>query len=232
MKVVLLCVALMSAAYAEPVPSADEIVKKLMAADDARHAALRDYSAVRKYSLVNSRFGVKASLTVRMTYRAPGPKQFEEIAHSGPAPLRSKIFQRMIETEQKASSGLAREETRMSSGNYNFRYVSTADCESRHCYVLDVEPKSTNPLLFRGRIYVDSEDFAVAYMDGSPAQNPSFWLRKTVITQRYHKMGEFWLPALNASNSDVRMFGHSEVKIEYTDYAVNPPAGAAVASGN
>ena len=71
---------------------------------------------------------------------------------------------------------------------------------------------------------------SVAYMDGTPAQNPSFWLTKTIITQKYQKMGAFWVPAMNSSNSDVRVFGHSEVKIEYAEYRLNPDPQPAVSA--
>lgn len=202
-------------------PSADEIAAKLAAADDARAAKLQNFTSIRQYSMVNARFGVKARMTVRMSYQTPGPKKYEVLEQSGPGPIRSKVFRRMLDTEAQASVGPAREETRISPRNYDFGFVETRVDDGRKCFVLEISPKTDNRLLFRGRIYVDAEDYAVVYMDGTPAQNPSFWLRKTAVTQKYKKVGAFWLPALNASNSDVRVFGHSEVRIEYADYQVN-----------
>ncbi len=40
-----------------------------------------------------------------------------------------------------------------------------------------VEPQTNNKLLFRGRIWVDAEDFAVVRIEAVPAKNPSFWTK-------------------------------------------------------
>jgi hypothetical protein len=215
-----------------PAPTADEIVARMVAADDARAPKLHDYTSLRKYSLDNKRFAVHAGMTVRVTYQYPGPKHFEITEQSGPAPVRAKVFRRMLDSELKASSGQAREDTRFSPRNYAFTLVATREHEGRRCFVLKTEPKSDNPVLFRGEVYVDAEDYAVAYLDGAPAQNPSFWLRKTAIHHRYGKFGPFWLPLSNDSGSDVRMFGHTQVRIEYSEYQINKlESSPAVASG-
>src|SRR6478672_1223802 len=87
-----------------PAPTADEIVARMVAADDARAPKLHDYTSVRKYSLDNKRFAVHAAMTVRVTYQYPGPKHFEITEQSGPAPVRAKVFRRMLDSELKASS--------------------------------------------------------------------------------------------------------------------------------
>ena len=75
--------------------------------------------------------------------------------------------------------------------------------------------------LFRGRIFVDAEDWAVARIEGTPAQSPSFWVRKTAFVHTYHKYGPFWLAESNQSDTDVLVFGHTQVRIEYSDYHIN-----------
>jgi hypothetical protein len=41
------------------------------------------------------------------------------------------------------------------------------------------------------------------------------------VEQRYGRTGQFWLPALNHSTADARIFGSTEVVIEYSDYKTN-----------
>jgi hypothetical protein len=208
--------------------TAGEVVARMMAADDARIPQLHDYTSIRRYSLDNDRFGVHAAMTVRVTYRAPGQKEFEVLEQTGPGAIRSKVFRRMLDSELKGSNGAGREATRFSPRNYEFVLVGFDVRDSRRCYLLDVSPRTTNALLFRGRIAVDAEDFAVIAMDGAPAQNPSFWLKKTEIAHKYGRFGSFWLPVSNNSSSDVRVFGLTRVRIEYSDYRIN--TGAATTS--
>jgi len=60
----LLLLAVVASLAAEvPVPTADEIVSRMMAADDVRTSKLGEYSSVRHYSLENQRFGVRATMT-------------------------------------------------------------------------------------------------------------------------------------------------------------------------
>ena len=41
------------------------------------------------------------------------------------------------------------------------------------------------------------------------------------VVQRYGRTDQFWLPALNHSVADARIFGATEVVIEYSDYKTN-----------
>lgn len=218
----LLGVALGANAAAPSVPAtSEEIVARMMAADETRTAKLMDYTSVRRYSLENKRFGVRAAMTVKVTYKSPGPKRFQIVEESGPGAIRTKVFKRMLDSELQAS-----EATRISSANYVFRLIDSRVLDGRECFVLDAAPKTNNPLLFRGQVYVDTEDYAVARIDAAPAQNPSFWLRKTAIAHRFAKYGQFWLPLSNDSGSDVRVFGHTQVRIDYSEYRINARVSA------
>lgn len=75
-------------------------------------------------------------------------------------------------------------------------------------------------LLYRGRIWVDAEDFAVVRIEAAPAKNPSFWTKETRIEQLYAKVGDFWLPVSNRSSSATRLGGHAEFTIDYQDYQI------------
>jgi hypothetical protein len=74
---------------------------------------------------------------------------------------------------------------------------------------------------------VDTEDYALARVEGEPAKNPSFWTRKVEFVQQYHKAGAYWFPMETSSETDARMFGRTDVSIRYFDYkpAVATPAG-------
>ena len=74
--------------------------------------------------------------------------------------------------------------------------------------------------LNRGKVWIDATDYALSKIEGEPARYPSFWITKTVVHHSYRKVGDFWLPARNESNTDVRLGGHAVLSIEYGDYKV------------
>jgi hypothetical protein len=83
-----------------------------------------------------------------------------------------------------------------------------------------VKPRTKNKYLFRGRIWVDAEQFAGVRIEAEPAKNPSFWIKDTKIETLYVNVNDFWLPAHNHSATDVRLGGHADFSIEYKDYRI------------
>jgi hypothetical protein len=79
---------------------------------------------------------------------------------------------------------------------------------------------------------VDAEDYAIIRVDGEPAKSPSFWIKSVHFVHDYDKIGAFWFPVLDHSVTDARIFGATEMTIEYFDYAPNRGRLAAKESGS
>jgi hypothetical protein len=103
--------------------------------------------------------------------------------------------------------------------NYEFRLIGSEPLQGRPAYVIDVIPKRSDKYLFRGRIWVDAADFALARAEGEPAKNPSFWTRSVHFVQQYRKSGPFWFPAETTSVTEAHIFGTTDVSIRYFDYS-------------
>jgi hypothetical protein len=206
-----------------PPSSAEAIVAHVLAADRARTPLLAGYTSTRRYILENKRFGTHASMTVRATFHAPDTKQFEIIEQSGPGPVRSQVFRRMLDSELDSTKDGGRG-TKISPDNYSFQLAGESVLEGRKCYILDAAPRTKNRYLFRGKVWIDAQDWAVVRIEGSPAQKPSFWVRKTAFVHTYKKFGPFWLAVSNQSDTDVMVFGHTQVRIEYSDYEITSAA--------
>ena len=78
-------------------------------------------------------------------------------------------------------------EAALSPTNYRFSMVGNATENGRRLYVLAVESRAKKKLPYRGRIWVDAEDYAVVRVEARPAENPSFWIKNTEIRQLYAK---------------------------------------------
>jgi len=201
-----------------PSLTAPEILERMVQADNDRLAALAGYSGVRHYRFENKKSGKTAEMTVRMSCGSDRVKKFEVVSESGSGFVRSHIIRKMIDAETESSLKGERKESRIIPENYEFRLIGMEDSDGRASYVLEIDPKKPSKFAIQGRIWVDAEDFAIARLEGRPAKNPSFWIRSAKVEQRYGRTGQFWLPALNHSVAQAKVFGSTEVVIEYSDY--------------
>jgi len=225
----LLLAMIQETALPTPMPlTVTEIVDHMVQADNARMAAFSGYTGMRRYSFENKKVKKHAEMTVRVVCNQTGAKTFEVVAESGSGFVRSHIIRRMIDAEREASEKAEHEETRIIPQNYDFRLLGTDETERRSSYVLEISPKKKNQFMIRGRIWVDAADFAITRLEGSPAKNPSFWIRSVHVVHRYDRIGQFWLPVTNESRAEARVFGTNDVGIDYFDYLINGSHGNGV----
>jgi hypothetical protein len=208
--------------------TADEIVARMIAHDGERQAALHGYTAHRRYVLENQNHHKQAEMLVRMTCREDGSKQFEVVSQNGWGGAMKHVFPRLLDAEIEAARPDLRERSRITPENYTFEIAGTDDVRGRLAYVISIEPKTQNKYLARGRIWVDADEYAIVRVEGQPAKNPSFWFKSVHFVHEYDKNGPFWFPVSDRSVTDVRVFGATEMTIEYFDYVPNDPAGGHV----
>ncbi len=211
-----------AATAAVPLLSAEEIVSRLVERNLERARALNAYQGTRVYRMEYRGFlGFRsADMTVEVKYRSPGSKDFSILSENGSRLIIDRIFKRMLATEKEAQSEENQSRVALNQDNYRFALAGCESTPTGQHYVLSVEPRTDNKLLYRGRIWVDAEDFAVVRIEAAPAKNPSFWTKETKIEQVYTKVGHFWLPLSNHSSSDIRLGGHASFTIDYQDYHI------------
>jgi hypothetical protein len=205
-------------------PTGDAVVAKMVAHDNERQATLHGYTASRRYVLENQRHHKRAEMLVRMTCLGDGSKQFETISETGWSGARKHVFPRLLEAETEASRPGLRERSRLIPENYVFEMAGAEYVDQRRVYVIAIAPKTPNKYLMQGKIWIDADDYAIVRIEGKPAKNPSFWTKSVHFVHNYEKQGSFWFPVSDRSVTDVRIFGSTEVSIEYFDYAPNTSA--------
>jgi hypothetical protein len=209
-------------------PSADDVVAKMIDRDRDRQAALEGYTARRHYLLENERYHKRAEMLVRMKCVKGGAKEFEIVSSAGWGGARKHVFPRLLSAETDASQPGSHERSRIIPANYSFEMLGAETVNQRQAYVIAVTPKTSNKYLMQGKIWVDAEEYAIVRIEGQPAKNPSFWIKSVHFVHTYTKQGPFWLPLSDNSVTDVRVFGSTELKIEYFGYV--PSASPATAS--
>src|ERR1700734_1912261 len=200
------------------VPTATEIVTRMGANDLQRQASTEGYAGMRRYVLENHHFDKRSEITVRVRADRDGTKHFEVVSEGGWKAANTHVLRKMVESEAETSRPDMRPKTKINPKNYTFEISGTDLVSTRPTYVLEVIPKRKDKYLFRGRIWVDAQDYALVGAEGSPAKNPSFWTKSTHFVQIYYRSGAFWFPRSTQSVTEVRIFGTTDVSIEYFDY--------------
>ncbi len=196
-----------------------QVVERMVAMNQQRAEALRSYTATRVYHL--EYHGLKdksADVVVKMTYDWPNRKEFTIVSESGSEMLRNRVLKRLLDGELEATREENRQRTAIHPGNYEFQLVAYERTPTRQLYVLELTPRIKNKFLFRGRIWVDAQDFAIVRIEGEPAKNPSWWTKRNDFQHSYRKWSDFWLPARNETVTQLRILGRALLTIEYKDY--------------
>jgi hypothetical protein len=170
-------------------------------------------------------------MQVEATYVAPDKKDFKIVSQSGSKLLLNRVLLKLLDSEKEALQEPLRQQTELSPRNYEFSLVETQHTPEGDFYVLALTPRQKSKFLYRGKIWVEARDMAVAHIESEPAKNPSFWISHTQIEHRYTKVGDFWLPAHNQSITQVRLGGKAVLTIDYTDYEITEtiPSGSPLA---
>jgi hypothetical protein len=211
--------AVVSADNLETVATAEEIVTRMAAHDLARQTSVDGYAGMRRYVLENHKFHKRAEMLVQVQGDQDGTKHFEVVSEEGWGGARKHVFHKMLESETETSRPEIHASARLIPENYDFVLVGTELVAGRAAYVLEIKPKRNEKYLFQGRIWVDSEDYALVRAEGKPAKKPSFWTKSIHFVQVYQKCGPVWFPVSTQSVTEAHLFGTTDVSIEYFDYA-------------
>lgn len=226
----MLCHQMLAQEQAAFVPlSVNNVVDSLIRNNAERARNLLHSEAVRVYHLTYRGFpgDREAEMTVQASYDSPATKDFKVLSQTGSKIILERVFKKLLESEQESVRPDINSQTRLDRENYEFTLVNYEPAERQ--YVLRVSPKRKSKFVYRGKIWVDGSDFAVTRIEAEPAQNPSFWTKKSEIHHEYQKIQNFWLPAKNQSISYIRLGGRATLTIEYKDYrltAAHPNSGA------
>jgi hypothetical protein len=211
--------------------TADEVVRHVMEKNEERTKALESYSSLRSYHLeCHCVSHKKADMLVRADYIAPDKKVFTVVSESGSDTVRNKVFKKLLEAEQESMRDENQQRTAITPENYTFQLSDYKKTDMDEFYVLDAQPLSKNKFLFRGHIWVNAKDFAITRVEGEPAVNPSWWTVKTDFKRSYKKIGDFYLPESNRSETKVRIVGTAVLTIEYREYQITQTGSGTVAS--
>jgi hypothetical protein len=204
--------------------TAPEIVERLLSHNRAQESKLKRYQDTRHYQVEYKGFGtsISAAMEVEATFDAATGKTFRIKSQTGSKLLCEKVLKKAVDSEQEASHD--KDANALTPANYNFELAGTETLDGRPTYILKVEPFKPSKFLYRGKVWVDAADFAVTKIESEPSKNPSFWILRPQIHFRSARIGDFWLPQINRSETKVRVGGTATLTIDYGTYQFNDKA--------
>ena len=200
----------------------EQVVENLVGMNLARAQALHAYHVSETYRLKYRGFlGARnAEMVVDAKYQSPGKETFTIQSTTGSKAILNKVFKKLLKAEDEVLGAEGKRRAALNRNNYDFALVGCESTPSGSTYVIRVTPRSEDRFLYRGRIWVTAQDFAVVRVEAEPAKHLSFWIRSTEFDRRYEKVDDFWLPANTQSVSRIRFGGHAELTIQYTNYLI------------
>jgi hypothetical protein len=139
--------------------------------DQIQREGLKHYTAIRQYHVeYRGLANLEAGMEVEVDFDATSGKSFRIVSQSGSKILGEKVLKRAMDSEKEASEDGGA--TALTAANYRFQLQGSESLDGRPAYILSVEPLRESKFLYRGKIWVDATDFAVAKAEATPAKNP------------------------------------------------------------
>jgi hypothetical protein len=205
-----------------PRPDINEtrIFIELLAHNEQRNTALLAYTEQRTYEVTDTTGKVRAQESGQMEYRAPDKKTFVTTSESGSGLVRRLALNPLIASEIEAASGKQHHDTAITPANYTFELLGEQRVGPYRCFVVRAMPKRSDKYLFEGKVWIDTEDYAVVRIAGHPAKQLSFWIERADFVREYQKIDGFWFVQKDETFVQVRMYGRKVLIIDHQNYTV------------
>lgn len=205
-----------------PPPDIDEtrLFTELLTHNAVRNAALLGYVEQRTYQVTDLSGKVHALESGQLEYRAPDKKSFVATSESGSGLVRRLALNPLIAGEIEAANEKQHHDSAITPANYSLEVLGEQQVGPYRCFVVRITPKRPDKFLFEGKVWIDTEDYAVVRIAGHPAKKLSFWIERANFVREYQKIDGFWLPKKDETFVKVRMYGQKILTIDHQNVCV------------
>jgi hypothetical protein len=197
------------------------IFAQMLAHNAVRNAALLGYTELRTYQVTDTAGKVRAQESGQMEYRAPDKKAFVTTFESGSGMVRRMALNPLIAGEIEAAAGKQHHDSALTPANYTFELLGEQQVGPYQCFVVRALPKRADKYLFEGKVWIDTQDFAVVRIAGHPAKKLSFWVERADFVHNYQKLDGFWLPQKDETFVQVKLYGRKVLIIDHENYTLS-----------
>jgi len=186
-------------------PDLDATLQSIERAQQQNPAQLRPYEVTRKYKVFRADDKQPISeVTAQISFTPPDKKTYKITETNGNA-RGEKIVRAILGQESEAAK--SSDNNQVSRKNYDFVFLRRENFGVVPEYVLLIIPKRKAKTLLLGQIWVDASTFRIRRIEGTPAKNPSVWIKNIHITMQFAELSGAWVPVSFDAIANVRLAG-------------------------
>lgn len=190
---------------ASATPDLAVIVSRMERAQVENRTSTRAYVVTRDYQLFKTGDRQPQSTVIaEVSFVPPGTKKYEIQQASGSS-QGEKLVRKVLSHEQEMAKDNGEHD--LSRNNYDFAYAGMQGLDGERCYVLNIHPRREDKNLIEGLAWIDATTYMPRRIAGTPAKNPSWWVKNVQLQMDYAPVAGMWLPIGTRADADVRIFG-------------------------
>lgn len=206
-------------------PDIASIVRGVDASVRNRIDRLQGYTVTEHYAVFRGKDETHpaAEMMVKTTYRKQTGKSYDVISQGGAAIWRNEVLGTLLDNEKRMSQPENVETALINSTNYDMKLDENARDRigGRNCLVLDITPRRSSPYLFKGKLWVNAEDFAIIQLEGTAAKSAFFLASAAVVSRQYDELSGLPMATHAQAVSGSALLGKTVVKVDYSDYQLD-----------
>ena len=196
-------------------PDATSIVRAMLKAQQDNKAHVHPFTVKRNYLLLDKSEQQKAQVVASISVLPPDDKEYQIERSSGG--MGEKVLRDVLNKETEPAKEAERKG--ISPDNYNFQLLGQESLNGQRCYVLSLVPKREDKDLLKGKMWVDAESYNIRRIEGSPAKNPSWWIRDISILMTFAEVNGMWLHTSTYAEANVRFKGKYVMQSRDMEYS-------------
>jgi hypothetical protein len=205
------------------------IVRGVDASVRSRIDRLAGYTVTEHYAVFRGKDEAHpaAEMLVKTTYTRQNGKSYEIISQSGSSLWRNEVLHTLLDNEKRMSQPGNVETALIDSANYQMSLDTNPreQLNGRDCLVLDITPRRTSEYLFKGKLWVDAQDFSIVQLQGTASKSAFFLASAAEVSRQYQEMDTLPMATHAQAVSGSALLGRTIVKVDYTNYQLDLAPG-------
>jgi hypothetical protein len=203
-------------------PDIGSVVRGVDASVQGRIDRLAGYSVTEHYAVFRGKDDTHpaAEMLVKTTYTKQTGKSYEIVSQSGSSLWRNEVLLTLLDHEKRMSQPGNVQTALIDSANYEIKLDANPRdrLNDRDCLVLDITPRRNSEYLFKGRLWVDVQDFAIVQLKGTASKSAFFLASAAEVSRQYDEMDALPMATHAEAVSGSALLGQTTVKIDYSNY--------------